>query len=64
MTKIELSVLSLQCLKRCIADESSSDREVQAWTRERNSKVVNVDWRFSNADAWIELKRIYPMIHD
>ena len=31
--------------------------------KERNSKVVKVDWRFSTADARIKLKRLYPKIH-
>jgi transposase len=64
MAEIELSVLSRQCLKRRIPDEPTLDREVQAWSQERNSKVVKVDWRFSTADARIKLKRLYPMIHD
>ena len=64
MAEIELSALSRQCLKRRIPDELTLDREVQGWVRERNSKVVKVDWRFSTADARIKLKRLYPMIHD
>jgi transposase len=64
MAEIEFSVLSRQCLKRRIPDEPTLDWEVQAWTRERNSKVVKVDWRFCTADARIKLKRLYPMIHD
>ena len=64
MAEIELSVLSRQCLKRHFHDELTLDREVQAWTHERNSKVVKVDWRFTTADARIKLKRLYPKIHD
>ena len=64
MAEIELSVLSRQCLKRRIPDEFTLDREVRAWTLDRNSKVVKVDWRFSTADARIKLKRLYPNIHD
>ena len=64
MAKIELSVLSRQCLKRRIPDKLILNREVQAWTSERNSRVVKVDWRFSTADARIKLKQLYPKIHD
>jgi len=64
MAEIELSVLSRQCLKRRIPDEATLMHEVQAWTSERNSKVVKVDWQFSTADARIKLKRLYPKIHD
>ena len=64
MAKIELSVLSRQHLKRRIPDELILNREIQAWTSERNSRVVKVDWRFSTADARIKLKHLYPEIHD
>jgi transposase len=64
MAEIELSVLSRQCLNRRIPDEQTLHHEVQAWTVDRNSKVVKVDWRFSTADARIKLKRLYPKIHD
>jgi transposase len=64
MAEIELSVLSRQCLNRRIPDEQTLTHEVQAWTSERNSKFVKVDWRFSTADARIKLKRLYPKIHD
>jgi transposase len=64
MAEIELSALSRQCLNRRIPDEQTLHHEVQAWTADRNSKVVKVDWRFSTADARIKLKRLYPKIHD
>ena len=64
MAEIELSVLSRQCLNRRIPDEQTLSREVQAWVKERNPKVVKVDWWFSTADARIKLKRLYPKNHD
>ena len=63
MAEIELSVLSRQCINRRIPDEQTLNREVMAWVKERNSKVVKVDWRFTTADARIKLKRLYPKIH-
>jgi len=53
----------LACINRRIPDEQTLHREVQAWVDDRNSKVVKVDWRFSTADARINLKRLYPKIH-
>ncbi|MGB2911289.1 MAG: IS630 family transposase, partial [Anaerolineales bacterium] len=47
-----------------IPDEQTLSREVQAWVKERNTKVVKVDWRFSTADARIKLKRLYLKIRD
>ena len=64
MAEIELSVLSRQCLNRRIPDEQTLSREVQAWVKERNNKVVKVDWWFSTADARIKLKRLFPKNHD
>jgi len=64
MAEIELSFLSRQCLNRRIPDEKTFSREVQAWVKERNTKVVKVDWWFSTADACIKLKCLYPKIHD
>ncbi|MGB7093628.1 MAG: IS630 family transposase, partial [Anaerolineales bacterium] len=64
LAEIELSVLSRQCINRRIPDEEILKQEVQAWVKERNTKVVKVDWRFSAADARIKLKRLYPRIHD
>ena len=64
MAEIELSVLSRQCINRRIPDEQTLHHEVQAWVRDRNSKVVKVDWRFATTNARIKLKRLYPKIHD
>lgn len=54
MAEIELSALSRQCLNRLIPDEQTLHHEVQAWTADRNFKVVKVDWRFSIVDARIK----------
>lgn len=62
MAEIELSALARQCLHRRIPDQQTLDVEAQAWTKERNEKVVKVDWRFTTADARIKLKHLYPKI--
>jgi len=36
--------------------------EVAAWQDQRNFKQAKVDWRFSNDDARIKLKRLYPTL--
>ena len=64
MAEIELSVLSRQCIKRRIPDLETLAKQVQAWLKDRNARLVKVDWRFSTADARIKLKRLYPKIHD
>jgi hypothetical protein len=62
MAEIELGILIRQCLTRRIADKASLEREVNAWRKERNTKVVKVNWRFTTADARIKLKSLYPKI--
>ena len=62
MAEIELSALVRQCLDRRIPDQDTLNSEAQAWAKERNEKVVKVDWRFTTADARIKLKHLYPKI--
>jgi hypothetical protein len=60
MAEIEFSVLTRQCLNRRIPDVDCLKHEVRAWSahRNENSKVIN--WRFTNANARIKLKHLYP----
>ncbi len=55
MAEIELGVLIRQCLSRRIPDKTTLENEVRAWQKDRNAKVVKVDWRFTTADARIKL---------
>jgi transposase len=63
MAEIELSALARQCLSQRIPDQGTLASEVKAWEKDRNSKVVKVDWQFTTADARIRLKHLYPEIH-
>lgn len=60
MAEIELGVLAAQCLDRRLPDRATLEREVAAWTRDRNAATRTVDWRFTTADARIKLKHLYP----
>jgi hypothetical protein len=62
MAEIELGVLIRQCLSRRIADKETLEKEVNVWQKDRNAKVVKVDWRFTTPDARIKLKHLYPVI--
>lgn len=62
MAEMEFSVLQRQCLDRRIPDQQSLVDAVDAWQTERNEQHVEVDWRFTTADARIKLKRLYPVI--
>lgn len=60
MAEIEFSVLSRQCLDRRIPDQESLKTAVKAWMDYRNSNNGTVNWRFTEKDARIKLKHLYP----
>jgi uncharacterized small protein (DUF1192 family) len=73
MAKFELSVLSIQCLGRRIADKQTLTDEVAAWEASRNKKHAKplklplhtwqtrtTELASSTADARVKLKRLYP----
>jgi hypothetical protein len=59
MAEIELSVLSRQGLKGYIPHREFLASETLAWEIERNTNLATVDWRFTTADTWIKLKKLY-----
>jgi len=63
MVEIEFSVLARQCLNRRIPDTETLEKEVKAWTTQRNQQDVTVDWHFTTPDARIKLKHLYPKLH-
>lgn len=62
MAEIELHVLNGQCLNRHIATIEKVITEVQAWQEHRNNKNAKINWQFTNEDARVKLKRLYPSI--
>ena len=62
IAEIELRVLTGQCLNRRIPDKQKLELEVAQWQNDRNFLQAKVDWRFSNDDARIKLKRLYPTL--
>ncbi|MEO7802878.1 MAG: IS630 family transposase [Ginsengibacter sp.] len=62
MAEIELHVLNGQCLKRHISDINKIKEEVQAWQSNRNNKNNKINWQFTNKEARVKLKRLYPSI--
>jgi len=61
MVEIEFSVLSKQCLDRRIADIETLEREVLAWTQQRNAQRATIRWQFTNEIARDKFKRFYPV---
>jgi transposase len=64
MAEIELHVLNGQCLNRHISTVEQVKEEVNAWENHRNNKNCKINWQFTNKDARIKLRRLYPSIYD
>jgi transposase len=64
MAEIELHVLNGQCLNRHISSIKKIKEQVRAWQRQRNNKGRKINWQFTNKEARIKLKKLYPSIHD
>ena len=60
MAEIELSILSRQCLDRRIPDQETLKKEIAAWQGKRNALAQPMEWRFTNEDARVKLKKLYP----
>ena len=64
MAEIELHVLNGQCLSRHIQTIDKIRKEVRAWEKQRNNKNSKINWQFTNEQARIKLKRLYPSYSD
>jgi hypothetical protein len=62
MAEIELNVLTGQCLNRRIHDIEIVRKEARAWQEHRNNKNAKVNWQFTNDNARIKLRRLYPTL--
>ena len=62
IAEIELRILAGQCLNRRIPDIQTLEQEVLHWQNQRNNLESKIDWQFSNENARIKLKRLYPTL--
>jgi hypothetical protein len=62
VAEIELSVFTKQCLARRIDNIDTLRREAAAWADARNAAQTGVDWQFTNEQARIKLKHLYPQV--
>ena len=60
MAEIELSVLGRQVLGERMARMQQVQQAVTAWQHRRNEKQARISWHFTNEQARIKLKRLYP----
>jgi hypothetical protein len=59
MAEIEISALTRQCLDRRLPNLEDVDRQVAAWSRQRNRQKTTIDWTFTRADA----RRAFPELY-
>jgi len=62
MAEIELIILSRQCLDRRIPNQGRLKQEIAAWQEKRTAIALPMEWRFTNEDARVKLKKLYPTI--
>lgn len=62
VAEIELSVFTKQCLSRRIEDIDTLRREAKAWAEARNAAQTGVVWQFTNEQARIKLRHLYPQV--
>lgn len=62
MAEIELNVMIGQCLRRHIATLDEVHQELAAWQKSRNHLKAAINWQFTDEDARVKLKRLYPTL--
>jgi len=62
IAEIEINVLIRQCLNRRIDTLDEMQAATSAWEKLRNNAESRIDWHFTNDDARIKLKRLYPTL--
>ncbi len=62
MAEAELSVLSRQCLKERIESQDELASDIKAWETQRNQQVAIANWQFTNEDARVKLRKLYPSV--
>jgi len=63
MIELEFSALSKQCLNRRIPTLEELQKEVLAWTADRNQKAIKIQWQFSIQKARVKLNRHYQKVN-
>lgn len=62
IAECELSILTRQGLSERIADKETLEKQASEWFMNRNKRQIGVDWQFTNQEARIKLKRLYPTV--
>jgi transposase len=63
MAEIEFSALARQCLDRRIKDIPTLQREVLAWSEQRNEHAIKIHWSFTVNTARVTLASRYQKVN-
>ena len=64
MAEIEFSSLARECLNRRIESIEKLEKEVLAWSKNRNSKATKIHWSFTVNTARIKLASQYGKVNE
>lgn len=59
MAEIEINVMDRQCTGGRIENKEKLEAAVMIWSKERNDKQCNIEWKFTRQDADKKLSRHY-----
>jgi len=62
MAEIELSALSWRVFAELMKTLEQVQTAVQMWQKQCNSTQAVINWRFTNEEAHLKLKHLYPSI--
>jgi hypothetical protein len=62
--EIEISIFERGCLSRPVPDSATLQQRVKALEEERNAQRATIEWQFTNRQARINLKKLYPVVSE
>ena len=62
IAEIELNIIHNQCLKERMDNIGNVAEAATHWQFERNNAFKRINWQFTNEDARIKLRRLYPSL--
>jgi hypothetical protein len=60
--EIEISVFERGCLSRPVGDIVTLERRAGTLEAERNARRATIEWQFTNRQARVKLKKLYPVV--
>ena len=57
-----ISIVERGCLSRPVEDVSALEQRVRTVEDERNARKATIDWQFTNRQARVKLKKLYPVV--